>query len=228
MSNRNRIIIIILFAAVALMAPIVLAQQDTNETTIVSYKLAWAESELTAITNDLGYDITINDGLVTTYSAELLACEEPALSNWFFPQTAYAGHGDEISDARTTQPLTELLPAQTAVLLETRTIAANHYCQIHVVIGPDTESETSTLQISGSYISSDQDTVGSFSFQTDLAWGQIYPLPTTIGTNETAVSITMQRDIKQLFDGIDFATAPDAEIEKALLRNIINSIQIEN
>ena len=223
--NRNRLIIITLFLAAALVAPIVLAQQDINEATIITFKLDWVSRDTTSFSNDLGYEISLDDGSLTTYSAELLACEESSLTSWFMPQTAHAGHGDEISEARTTQPLTESLRTQTAVLLETRTIAANNYCSIHVVIGPDTESETSTLQLSGSYLSSDQDTVGSFSFQTDLAWGQIYPLPTPIGTNETAVSITLQRDITMLFDSIDFTTDNDAEIEKALLRNIINSIR---
>lgn len=226
-NNRNRFIIITLFLILALIAPLVFAQQDENEATIVTYKLTWADDERTTINNDLGYEITIDEGFITTYSAELLLCADNELSSWLMPQTAYAGHGDEISTARTTQPLTESLPAQTAVLLETRTIAADNYCQIHVVIGPDNNSNTSTLQITGSYSSLNSDAVGSFSFQTNLAWGDIYSLPTYIGTNETAVSITIQRDISDLFNGINFEADKTSQIEKTLLRNLINSIEIK-
>ncbi len=226
-NNRNRFIIITLFLILALIAPLVLTQQDENEATIVTYKLAWADDETTTISNDLGYEITIDAGFITTYSAELLTCADNQFSSWLIPQTAHAGHGDAISTARTTQPLTESLPTQTAVLLETRTISAAKYCQIHVVVGPNTATETPTLQLSGRYLSSNSDTAGSFSLQTNLAWGDIYSLPTPIGTNETAVSISIQRDITDLFNGIDFEADEAATIEKTLLRNLINSIEIK-
>ncbi len=227
-NGRNRIFIITLFLLLAFIAPLVIAQQEENEDTIVTYKLDWAAAnyEGEPIVNDLGYAITLDEGIVTTYSAELLVCDDLNVTDWLMPQTAYAGHGDEISAARTTKPKTESLLSATAVLLQTRTVAADSYCDIQVVIGPDATANEPTLQISGSYLAPQQDTAVSFSYHTNLAWGDIYPLPTTIGKQETAVSITIQRDSSHLFNGIDFATDSEADIEKTLLRNLVNSIEI--
>lgn len=229
-SKRNRTLIILGFLLLAAIAPVVMTQQEeANTVTVVTYKLDWkAESDVDApIVNDLGYEITIDEGFVTTYSAELLACTDNSLSDWLLPQTAYAGHGGDISAAKTTEPLTESLTQQTAVLLETRTIAANTYCDIQVVLGPDATTATPPLQITGSYRAPNQDTAVSFSFQPELAWGNIIPLSTNIGKQDTAVSITIQRDRNQLFNGINFASDSDETIEKALLRNLIHSIEIE-
>ena len=229
-SKRTRILIILSFLLLAAITPLVIAQQEeSNTATLVTYKLDWAaatDGEI-VITNDLGYEITVTDGIMTTYSAEVLACETNSLTDWLLSPTAYAGHGEDISAARTTSPLTESLTQATAVLLQTRTVAADNYCDIQVIIGPDATMAQPTLTIAGSYRTVNEDMAHSFSFQTDLAWGQIYTLPTTIGKQETAVSLTIQRDMTQLFNGIDFATDSDEDIEKALLRNLVNSTEIE-
>ena len=227
-NGRNRILIITLFLLAAFITPLVMAQQETNDATVVSYKLDWATAtdEAEPITTDLGYEIFLAEGNVTTYSAELLVCDDLNVSDWLAPPTVYAGHGGEISEARTTAPQTESLLATTAVFLQTRTIAADNYCAIQVVLGSDAAANQPTLQISGSYLAPQQDTAVSFSYQTTLAWGDIYRLPTTIGKQETAVSITIERDSSQLFNGINFTTDSNSDIEKALLRNLVNSIEI--
>ena len=211
----------------------------------VTYQLTWRNDMVwsSGVTNDLGYTIWLDEGYLTNATVELIPCLRDAgedATTWF-PQTAEAGHGtDEADDSRLlivyVDSLTDLTPTEVG----TRSVSDEIYCQAHVLFSPsliestgaDIDMTSRTIVLNGRYQSPTSNEQVPFAIETDIAWGALVDLQTAAGgvatlqTGFAPATIVIQRDVTDMFTGLDFVAMTGQEQEMAILRTIANSVQV--
>ena len=179
-----------------------------------------------------------------TYSTELIECPaDQAVTLSLFEnlgvQPAYAGHGDELSPARITASYVESLREPIAIDLEAVSVPVSNYCQAHYLIGPagsetsknlpiDIDMAGSSLFIEGEYQATNQAKPTAFSLQYKLPDGIITDLATPNNTfqkiqattGDGEINVIIQRDLGNIFNGVDFVTMSEADQAKAILRSL--------
>lgn len=200
----------------------------------------------------LGYEVHVEQGYVVTGNLELVPCahEHETLQSQAmqaaspvlhaFSSVAYAGHGDQADGSQLAQPLVESLTAPTDVALAANFGVEPVYCQAHYLAAYAPEGATNlpalpemvgrTLYIAGTWRTLDTEAPVPFTIQSDLAWGTLLALeshsPTGTGrewANTIDVQVTIQRNLGQLFENVDFATMGEAEMAVAVLRSLTSS-----
>lgn len=216
-----------------------------NQTVDLTYRLEWqsqaAQFDVTnwSVTNDLGYIIQVTDGYLANASVELIPCSEltPASQtangwDWLRPQPVYAGHGiGTVDDSRLLIAQTESLAMPAAAALGTVSVSPNQYCKAHYLLAPipNDTAQPDTFALSGTYTAPGSDKATPFSLSTAMAWGAISDLTITPAAQDASQSltITVQRDLDHLFDGLDFNHQTDDEQNRAVLRGIANHIVVQ-
>jgi hypothetical protein len=257
-----RISAIIVAAAGLALLPI-LIQGQTNflsSTTEITYYLDWTQDWVRpnedgqgwSVINDLGYHVTVERGYLVTGSVQLVPCPQPdqgGAASWvidrLLPSTAYAGHGGERDESKSTLPYVESLTEPTQVKLETVSVPQDAlYCQAHYLVAYGVEAAKNlpakpdmigtSLLVEGVVRASETGPARPFSIKTELAWGTITDLRPTAGpadhlrltTDHDPVTVTLRRDLGTLFDGVDFDRMTEIEQAKAILRSVTNQTRV--
>lgn len=206
------------------------------------------------VTNDLGYEVHVKQGYLVNRSIELVEC--PARSTheshgWlldtFAPTSAYAGHGDDEHDeSRISAPYIESLANPASSDLERVLVHQTAYCQAHYLIGEGIETSQNlpaeldmlglSMFLAGEYKAPDAESATPFTISTELAWGRLTDLmapdsngslsQTMLTIEGQTVDVTIRRELRSLFDGVDFKTMSATDQAKTVLRSLANSTNI--
>ncbi len=216
-------------------------------TGILNYVLAWETDDITMLSNggwqvttNLGYEVQLHTGYVTTFRMELIECETEAASGWFplLPAPVKAGHpSDGPSETRTTQDAVEDLMTLSSQSVASLPVSRADWCTLHYLAGPTTEtalnvsgtSETvlgKSILMTGAYKAPNSDTWIDFSATSDEGFGTFMtpPAATSVRLGNGVTSISVSRNAATLFDNIDFANENNSEaIGFAILRQLTGS-----
>ena len=232
------------------------APESTAEQTpgTVSYSLEWDTSGVEphhdggwSVITDLGYEVAFESGWLVTYSVQLVPCTtarspvrqtiDRALAALNPFQTAWAGHGDD-NDVSTTVGIIEDLAGPTSQLRDQLPMGETEYCGLHYLVARADDEVTErpegvdldrlSLRADGSWTSPDGTTNGEFSIATSTGFGVILDLPggAIIGDDD-APELAITRTLSASFDGVDFESASLVDVERALVRALVESAQVE-
>ena len=198
----------------------------------ISYILDWNtsgmavsadRSEWTA-TTPLGYTVHLKEGSLTSATIQLIDCVELE-SAFSLVGTAFAGHGDELDPTLITGPFIESLTNPQILEAGTITDLGASYCQGHYVISGQSSSDLPSLTLNGEWHHAATGESGSFDVSTTVAWGDIHALDETINfADGQAVTVTITRELGQLFNSADFATMSDSELSRSILRQLTETV----
>lgn len=213
----------------------------------VRYRLVWRWGKAKRLPgggwrtiNDLGYTVRVTKGRIVTRSIQLLPCHGSEklrfgglLRTLLGIGTAHAGHDLIRPDpSSTSAPVTESLtdPAE-SVALAPRPVTTPAYCHGHLVFARTGKLDTATgkagrsLRLTGSYRKGKTGKWTPFSWETTSAFGSAYPLVSAkTGKAIKALipkgfTVTVERRLDNLFDGINFATMPEIDAAYKVLEN---------
>ena len=159
--------------------------------------LTWNEDGTWSLTNDLGFEISVDLAYLVSYSSELVECtasERISTSGWIkwmgnlvagaLLARAHAGHSSlDPNPAAIMAPLAETLTPPSDRDLGSTTIEAEHYCKVHYLtarsddkaqwLPENVDLYRQTLFVSGRYLSRDSGAPIDFAWRSDLGNGAI-------------------------------------------------------
>ncbi|HAN30523.1 MAG TPA: hypothetical protein DCQ06_02900 [Myxococcales bacterium] len=217
------------------------------------YALRWDTSDVTLnpdsgglfeLVNDKAVRFVVDRGWLTSYSFEALVCAKGAGQNTWLPSLrdiliprAWAGHSDiPVGPAKVRASFVEDLAlldqSQTAAVVLVNEL---RICRLHLVLAradqftsrwpTEVDMDTTTLHLEGRYLQGD--VWQSFQWRTDVAWADIYDLPTEWDTGWGGVEITVVRSLKHLLDGIDPKGQDPKDAARQVLQNVIEHVVIQ-
>ncbi len=217
-------------------------------TGILNYALKWNTEGIThlsdggwQVTTNLGYEIRVTSGYVTTFRMELVECEttEAAAFSFLFPSPVQAGHpSDGPSETRTSQDTVEnliTLPTQSMASLP---VSRADWCTLHYLAGPTTDAALNltdtggdlgkSIMLIGDYKAPDSEDWIPFTATSEEGFGTFLLAPTDPGIRlgDGVVSIVVTRTASTLFDNIDFGTSSPDTIGFSVLRQLSKSAAI--
>jgi hypothetical protein len=85
-----------------------------------------------------------------------------------------------------------------------------------------------SLVANGRYVRLSDGLTGEFSVETSTGFGVLLELPgaATIGPDDAPV-VRITRTLGGVFDGVDMATASEIDLERALVRALVESARVE-
>ena len=211
----------------------------------IHYRLLWDESRIMASPNT-GTNTTTNAGPIAGPSVGWAGAGN------FGVGTAYAGHSGEVDLSGITSPIVESLTEPAVVEWRSSKIPSTRYCQLHYLLARSDERAVAdaaqvdmrgfTLWIDAAYRAPGSAREHPLSVRIASAHGGLSGLGQvdqahharrekdgTIAAVETGrgdYGVTLRRDLGALFDGIELDDALDEEIERQLLRNVIDNVGI--
>jgi hypothetical protein len=215
----------------------------------ITYLAAWdADGARTnddgtwSTTTDLGFDVRVLDGQLTTYATTLVPCDAGTVSARvervraiLGPPIAHAGHLDH-PDASMIEPnaMETIAPGETTTLGTSDLATSASYCRVHQLVGGrvDTSGETPVRLPSLSIALDVTDAAGApvrtVDLSTTIATGTLADLPAR-PDGAMALEVTWTRPLARLFDGIDFSDASltTPQIAQAMLLTIAASSRAE-
>lgn len=196
--------------------------------------------------SDLGFSIELTSGYLVTYSLQLVECRTNGLATWIKwfgellgPRSAFAGHSHtQQNPAAMTTAHVESLLTPHAQHAGTVVAPAASYCQSHYLIAgappgatglPDDVNMLGTsVYLKGSYQAPGSPEWAPFKIHTALPNGLLAPLSPTgeslaapMQTPITSVTLTTERSLRTLLNGVDFTTMNDDAIQRQVLTAII-------
>ena len=229
------------------------AESEVTTGGTLNYVMEWNWDEATTLadntgwqtTNDLGYTITVTEGYLISYSIELIACDNDftndplgTLYKTLMPASASAGHGEESDPSRLAVPVVESLVNPQSFATDTLELTGTTYCWGHYLIGSSAASENydadnneASLYIAGTYQAANSAEAIPFEIEADIAWGNIVEISEAGAAIEllTAgedVTLSVQRQLSTMFDGVDFQAMDTSEQARSVLRNLTQSVEI--
>jgi len=201
------------------------------------------------VVNDLGYVVTLSRGYIVSYSMELVECTDGSDEgdtastplDWLRPRPAFAGHPSGTNPAAIYTSRVESLIALEASEAGRLTVAPYRYCRLHYLIArgqegtadlpDDADMIGASVVVEGTYVHTDALSAGDvgatpFSYRTAIANGLLVDIE-PIDVSNGDVSVYIERDVRGLFDGVDFAIMSDREIEFQLLRQLIDGSSVD-
>jgi hypothetical protein len=199
-----------------------------------------------------GYLVTRSMELVEcpkTASRHWVGSGWQALESALAPHVAYAGHsvGTPNPAAITiahVESLTEVAPSMAG----SRTLLPQEYCQVHYLIARadnpavnlphDVDMVDSSLFIQGTYRARDASGDTAFALKTTVANGivvDLFPVGQfgnaktkfRLDLGTTGAEVVFRRNFDRIFDGVDFATMPDRLKVQQILKNLIDTMEVE-
>ncbi|MFT6399122.1 MAG: hypothetical protein ACJAYU_003886 [Bradymonadia bacterium] len=198
-----------------------------------------------SILTDLGYEVRLDSGWLVNYTVQLIPCEtaqvessavefmRAALRSLNPIQTAWAGHGDD-NDVTTLFGVVEDLAHPLSTTSSDVGLGQSDYCSLHYLVAradqevverpEDIELERLSLTLSGSWTGADGLGTGEFELATALGFGVILALPDelVLGPGDAA-HFVITRQLDEVFAGVDFATSDTEDLERAVVRGIVES-----
>ena len=207
-----------------------------------------------SLTSNLDVKIEIRAAYVVLYSTQLVACESDPNSivskiyDWFMPSLAYAGHGGEIRDPSAMLiPAVENLIQAKRIELGSQTVSDRVYCQIHYLVGraednaqflpEEHELVGTSLYLEGSWSQGPSGESTDFTIDTSTAYGalkSLYPAGSfgeessayELDMNQFGASVVIERSLAGMFDDIDWLEMNGTAVERKVLSNIIDQVNI--
>ncbi len=193
-----------------------------------------------ALTNDLGYRVTIHRGWLVTFSMELVECKPPTgawdtLRSLMAPGIAYAGHpkGD-LNPAAITTPLVEALhEAGPPVIAGERDPGAVRYCKLHFLVAraprdlaaafTEVDLNQVSLYLEGTWQRGDGEPT-PFVVKTSVAHGTFAEVE--VETGVAGADVILTRRLAGFFDGADFATLTGRQLERHLVKAVVDATSV--
>lgn len=203
-----------------------------------AYLLEWAASGAAIrgdgtirLTNDLGYEIILERGLLTTYAVSLAECPTlmSQLRRVLGPAIARAGHGEAL-DPSTVAGVVERL-GEAPQRLGPIAFPAKRYCRAHWISAPADASTAgaeeagmtgAAMVLEGTW--SEGGETGHFAWRSTLASAALEEFPSLDGTEAT---VHVVRTLDTLLDGVDFRSATAATASRTLLLNLADQTRLE-
>lgn len=207
-----------------------------------------------SLTNDQSINVAVSRAYLVLYSTQLVPCEDDNqtvlgfLRQWLLPRVAHAGHGGDIRDpSAVTVPYVENLVTLLTVKLASKRVTDTRYCQIHYLVGraepgseelPEEHDLVGTsLYIEGTWMGPDDNERTAFGIDTSTAYGaleELYPKKSdgtqgsayVLDMNNHGAQVLIERSLSGMFDGIDWLEMNDTQVERQVLTNIIEQVQI--
>lgn len=188
-----------------------------------------------SVTTDLGYEVRVDAGYLTSHSAELLACDRRTvplvqLATWIAPRPAYATHALSLNPSAFHQARIESL-ARPRDSRTVRPVPAAEYCGVQYLVAraagvatglpEDIDMTARSLYLRGDYAAA-EGMHQPFEITTTVAHGLRFDSDRIDG-RDAPVAVRIERSLGRLFDGVDFAQSPEREWPRRILRNLIDS-----
>ncbi len=205
-----------------------------------------------ATVNDLGYRVEIEAGYLASYSASLSPCtpvdtsasnttaslSERVLGGLLVPTTAFAGHAEAADPSQIEAPRIEDLANPTESTFGAAEFELADYCWAHYLAAGTDEATASlptdadmdgvTLYLEGT-VWLDENSAEPIMIQTTTASGVLEGID--LESLEAAVegehgTLTITRDLAHAFDGFDFATDDPADLDRIVLRHLVQEAAV--
>lgn len=222
-----------------------------QEVGTTAYTLAWdttgvaADDDGWTVVTDLGYQVRLDAGWLVNYSVQLVPCEiakaesravefmRAALRGLNPIQTAWAGHGDD-NDVTTVFGVVEDLAHPLSTTSPDVALGETDYCSLHYLVAradqevverpEDVDLERLSLTFSGAWSNEEGTESGEFDIATAVGFGVILALPEDMVLgSEDAAHFVITRHLDEVFAGVDFATSDSEDLERAVVRAIVES-----
>lgn len=223
---------------------------DATSTTAQAarYTLRWTHPDATRVgealvfTNDLGYQITLRAGYLTTYSVELVPCEQDQLAAltarawdaaWWLagaPATAWAGHSSE-RGPNAIGPLVERVGDAQDQEHTASTLPTSASCKLHYLVAradADTPRDAAapdmvntTLLLEGEYLAPQSATPAPFVLRTTVANARLDTLEIAVARDD-APRVILERRADKLFEGVALDEQDEDTIMRQVLINLID------
>jgi hypothetical protein len=239
----------LLIGALAISFATLACSDNTPSAVEVDILLAWDRTGVAAgerFTNDLGYDIAVDFFELTTYSIELIPCDQELFrrlqngenktqARLSFIGPAWAGHGSAPRPTRTNHVRIESpLSASAPLLAERLTVPKTRYCQAHVAIAREPQSPAQvagnapakgmSLRLQARYRRG-TDLWTPVALETPVAHGVLLDLASAAPNDGVDLAsgdaVVITRRLATVFDGADFAAMPNGEIARQMMRQIV-------
>ena len=199
------------------------------------------------VETDLGYKVRLHSGWTTLYGMSLIPCEagdltEPDLladvRGLFEIKSAWAGHGGVDDPSAAYGRYVENLANPEAIDYAQLDFEGLSYCQLHFVYGP-ANAETPGLPAQPDMVGNSVHVVGSWQPPGGGEWTEFTLAPShadgeiidfdagQLGPIDGRVEFRLRRDWRGIFEGIDFETASNFDLEVAVLRALVESTVLE-
>ena len=214
----------------------------------VSYTLTWKWGSAKphpaggwTVTNDLGYEVHVTEGLLITRNLELLPCHmmppqtPAALWRLLAPPTAYAGHGSLLpNQSKIQSSYQEDLATPGDLKTEIRIVTDPEYCQGHYLVarakgvGPGGK----TLVIAGTWRKQGSGEPVPFRIESSFAYGEIKDLLLADRAGPMrrlivgGIHVRVERSLESLFRRIDFASSSEHERGIQILRSLVGGARL--
>jgi hypothetical protein len=181
-----------------------------------------------------GVEITVEQYVISTWSATALACEDDgdqsAIAELVLIDVASASHSEPPDPAQATGPVTEDLTVDAdAVALGQGTLTAESLCGVHIAIaagaGTGTGRTEPTINVVGTYLLPGTDVPVSFASTPDQAWGGTIDVD-EYDLDDSGATVTISRDRSRLFDEVDITASAD-ELATQLLQALTAATEVE-
>lgn len=221
----------------------------------IHYRLDWRRDRVEvagdgqgwSVVSDLGYRITVAQGYLSSHTTELVECEsatpaDPGYS-WSLIRPAFAGHMIGVHPSAFRVPRIESLlhpvPSTVSRVLPGR----RFYCRAHYLIAradpsakglpSDADMLGQSLHLRGTFARGDAPgrpfalrTAAANSVVVDLRPSASDAAPIRFDSGAGDATVVVERDLGALFDGLDFAHAPERQWSRRVLQNLIDHTQI--
>lgn len=210
----------------------------------VSYTLDWDWGAANphpdggwTVRTDKGYDVQVGSGQIVSRNLELVPCHvappstpQASIFGWPGPQRVFAGHSSLIpNESKITASYVEDLAAPREMFLERRVVTDPEYCQAHYLLARERGSPPGslTLEISGTWSSSSEESRQPFNIKSAAAYGEFKPLQLPDGVKLSrrlivgGIDARVRRSLDTLFNGIDFADGTSDSDGMQVLRNLV-------
>ena len=206
-----------------------------------------------SLNNNLGVTVHVDAAYLVLYSTQMVACETNGsilglIYNWLMPSIAHAGHGGENRDPSAMLiPTVEDVSQAERLELGSQTVTDMLYCQIHYLVGRAEENAQflplepdllgTSLYLSGSWSPAEGADATEFLIETSTAYGalkNLYPQGSfgdesaayELDMNQTGAEVVIERYLGTMFDNVDWTQMSDTAVERKILANIIEQVQI--
>jgi len=217
----------------------------------VDYRLTWAHDDVTpardgswSVTNDLGYEVRVKRGWITSYSMELVECPKAALFEWLGPRAAWAGHASGTPNPAAIRPMqVEALTQPTGHDVGSVTLAPQPYFQLHYLVAragkdapglPDgIDMVDASLHLEGSYRAPGGGAETPFTVHTAVAYGQLFDRTARsdrvlhVDTGRESVRVEVRRRRRHMFDRVDFSRMAERQLALQILTSFVNDAEVE-
>lgn len=208
-------------------------QTDGTDGTGVSsvvWRLDWDKTGVTPegggwrAHSDLGYDVHVTAGTLTTWRLGLQPCPQTA---WSLIPSAYAHHIEPPDPTSVLPHLAEDLAAPVATRLPVRQVPSARYCRGFWLVSPPPPAlagEAPRLSLALHATWTRGGVQGELALETWIPDAKLQPVPGLQDANG-AIELTVERHLGTLFDGIDLANAPTPSLAWTILHRLLETTE---